>query len=987
MFHLPSSLTITLTALAVPVPATQEIQDPDATPERWLTSDAVGCLALFTWADFDGDGLVDAFVIQPGGDGHLLHNGGDGQFDEQSERRGLSGAVALSDAAWTDYDGDGRVDLLWTSPAGSLRLWRQTGGGSFVDETGLAGLAEVGGGLEVEWRDLDADGRADLRVAGAGGQRVFRNSAKGTFTEVDFSLDSRRPFAKETWLVNDARAGERAQPDRSDATKRGGGTPKAPGDRTPGGDQFVTTGGVTSIGPATGTAPMLSCASAVDDLASPGNCIPASSVAALGALYPMTTELNVDPVTGKVGVNKVDPDTTLHVVGQGRFQFGSDLSTNPGSGVLQVLAMDSISGLGIDANEIQTWGAELAINADNQFGTSINSSLFVTTAGHVGVGTQTPNYALEVDGQLVSGTNNSATGSESAVGGGENNVASGNHAAVGGGAHNVASGFNATVGGGGSTLSAFGNTASGSQSVVSGGFDNDASGDGSVIPGGAQNRANGSYSFAAGIAATADHDRSFVWNDGSGGALQSTAANQFLISAGGGVGIGTSSPGSALEVEGTVTIDGVQMATGAQSGHVLTSDGLGTGTWQAPQGGGGADSDWTISGIDMYAGVTGNVGIGTASPMAPLHLITPGTLLPEPALKIEGNGGSFHDSALLEFEGIPGIPGYILGHFASSGTFNLYSESLNTEILTVEDTTGFVGVGTQDPDVLLSVQGSSDVHVTGGGLLQLGDDASQNIALDGNEIMARDDGAFARLGLNVDGGDVTFGRQNTDGRVGVGLIDPAYRFHVETNGPGTYAAHVENKSLADGLGMRVRNRGTQTSLVVDALGGGHLMDGWAGSTRVFRVSNTGRVVTTALEITGGGDLVEAFDSREGGVEAGSVMIIDAQNPGGLTLSSEAYDTKVAGIVSGAGGVDHGIQMTQKDVLEGDTLLAMAGRVWCKCSTENGAIEPGDRLTTASLLGHAMKATDDARIPGTVIGKAMTPLIEGEGLVLVLVNLQ
>ena len=51
------------------------------------------------------------------------------------------------------------------------------------------------------------------------------------------------------------------------------------------------------------------------------------------------------------------------------------------------------------------------------------------------------------------------------------------------------------------------------------------------------------------------------------------------------------------------------------------------------------------------------------------------------------------------------------------------------------------------------------------------------------------------------------------------------------------------------------------------------------------------------------------------------------------------------------------------------------------------IQPGDRLTTASLLGHAMKATDAGRSPGAVIGKAMTGLDEATGLVLVLVSLQ
>ena len=107
----------------------------------------------------------------------------------------------------------------------------------------------------------------------------------------------------------------------------------------------------------------------------------------------------------------------------------------------------------------------------------------------------------------------------------------------------------------------------------------------------------------------------------------------------------------------------------------------------------------------------------------------------------------------------------------------------------------------------------------------------------------------------------------------------------------------------------------------------------------------------------------------------------------LACSFDAYDTKVAGVVSGAGGVNPGLMLGQDDLFTGDTKVAMTGRVYVKCTTEGGPVRPGDRLTTSSLAGHAMKVLDDARAPGTVIGKAMSSLDDGTGLVLVLVNLQ
>ncbi|HLF26358.1 MAG TPA: hypothetical protein VJG32_08480 [Anaerolineae bacterium] len=149
----------------------------------------------------------------------------------------------------------------------------------------------------------------------------------------------------------------------------------------------------------------------------------------------------------------------------------------------------------------------------------------------------------------------------------------------------------------------------------------------------------------------------------------------------------------------------------------------------------------------------------------------------------------------------------------------------------------------------------------------------------------------------------------------------------------------------------------------------------------------GRTKTQVLEITGGSDLAELFEVGEGPANPGTLMIIDAAEPGHLTISTQAYDTKVAGIVSGAGGVQPGLTLQQEGVMEGDTEVAIAGRVYVKATAINGAIQPGDLLTTSDLPGHAMKATDRERSPGAIIGKAMTGLDAGEGLVLVLVNLQ
>jgi hypothetical protein len=156
----------------------------------------------------------------------------------------------------------------------------------------------------------------------------------------------------------------------------------------------------------------------------------------------------------------------------------------------------------------------------------------------------------------------------------------------------------------------------------------------------------------------------------------------------------------------------------------------------------------------------------------------------------------------------------------------------------------------------------------------------------------------------------------------------------------------------------------------------------------------GRILTPELEITGGADLSEQFDvqtdeSGQGSAPVpGSVVCIDPNSPGGLRVSTQAYDRRVAGIISGAGGVRPGMLMGQKNsVADGEYPVALTGRVYVMADAGAGAIEPGDLLTTSSTPGHAMKVVDHDRANGAILGKAMTELDEGQGLVLVLVSLQ
>ncbi len=222
----------------------------------------------------------------------------------------------------------------------------------------------------------------------------------------------------------------------------------------------------------------------------------------------------------------------------------------------------------------------------------------------------------------------------------------------------------------------------------------------------------------------------------------------------------------------------------------------------------------------------------------------------------------------------------------------------------------------------------------------------------------------------------------TNGDVGIGTIAPAVRLQVSNgtdaalNGGGYFqlGSITGSNVVADTNEIMARNNGAAATFYINN-DGGDVVIAPQGSTRV-----------RVLEITGA-DLAEKFPTSES-AEPGTVMMIDRDCPGQLTVAFGAYNKAVAGVVSGANGLPAGAILGNLPGQEDATAIALNGRVWVHCTTEQEAIEVGDLLTTSDEPGHAMKASDPDRAYGAVIGKAMTSLSKGEsGMVLVLVNLQ
>jgi hypothetical protein len=181
--------------------------------------------------------------------------------------------------------------------------------------------------------------------------------------------------------------------------------------------------------------------------------------------------------------------------------------------------------------------------------------------------------------------------------------------------------------------------------------------------------------------------------------------------------------------------------------------------------------------------------------------------------------------------------------------------------------------------------------------------------------------------------------------------------------------------------IRVENAAGETILLVNGRDAEVELHNDSGETTVRLNGRTGDVILV------GADAAEDFEVVENGVDAspGTVMVIE--HTGRLRESTEAYDRRVAGIIAGTDDHRPGIILGRHNSTGCRKPIALAGRTWCKVDATSAPIGVGDLLTSSMVPGHAMKATDSRRAFGSVIGKALRPLPNGQALIPVLVALQ
>jgi hypothetical protein len=208
--------------------------------------------------------------------------------------------------------------------------------------------------------------------------------------------------------------------------------------------------------------------------------------------------------------------------------------------------------------------------------------------------------------------------------------------------------------------------------------------------------------------------------------------------------------------------------------------------------------------------------------------------------------------------------------------------------------------------------------------------------------------------------------------------------YAGVSGHSANSTGVSGVSSGDGPGV------DGTSVTGPGLSGTSLMGnpieawGWTGLfqiSRVFYVNSGGGVYAKGSFYPNGADFAEMLPAQKG-LEPGDVVVIGED--GKLARSSRPYQESVAGVHATqpglVGGAHDGADLT------GKIPMAVVGIVPVKVTNENGPIKPGDKLTTSSTPGHAMKACRHAEI-GTVIGKALKPLEGEQGVIEMLVVLQ
>lgn len=432
----------------------------------------------------------------------------------------------------------------------------------------------------------------------------------------------------------------------------------------------------------------------------------------------------------------------------------------------------------------------------------------------------------------------------------------------------------------------------------------------------------------------------------------------------GNVGIGTTEPTAKLDVAGEPGVDGIRFPDGS----LQTTAAIG----------GGGDSIWSQNGIHAYYNA-GNVGVGTSVPDGKLH-VAGGPLWTSSSW---AKSLAINNAGAIEL-GYGGTTRFGIGASANA----LYFFRTTTEgtdaaanYFMFADSSGNVGINTLTPSAKLHVRNTG---LFSGGDAVRGDTTAHRGVVGTASDLAGIAGEFTNSagGTALKAGGSVVVENSGDGAELLRFdTERPWVFRQIYTGPST-GLQLKATSGLKNFEITCNNDVNVATFLTDTA---NPRVGIGTTTPVATLDVNGTTRTRVLQIVGA-DLAEKFPTSDC-AEPGMVMEIDPEKAGLLRMSQCAYNQRVAGVVSGANDFPAGAILGNLPGNEDAPPIALSGRVWTWCDASEGSISPGDLLTTSLTPGHAMKSVDRERSHGAVIGKAMTSLKSGRGLVLVLVNLQ